>query len=194
MNGAYIEPLSREMYVSVCVVRRVSVVDRPTNSSAGRSRGHTAGCSRARGGGHGGAAHRRRAADDSDSEDEASFQSYDDPDDSESPVPPFEPSSTPGFKLPGFYARGSLATAYSFFKLFFTDNMINSIVDHTNCYAQEKTFSGLGSSYTFSDGSCQDVTANEIRRFIAIFIHFGVVHVRGNVQKKWSMKTLSHGL
>ena len=58
------------MYVSVCVIRWVGVVDRPTNSGAGRSRGH--------------------AADDSDSEDEASFQSYDDHDDGESPVPPFE--------------------------------------------------------------------------------------------------------
>ena len=146
------------MYVSVCVVRRVRAVDRPANSGAGRS---------TRGGGHGGAAGRHRAADDSDSEDEASFHSYDDPHDSESPVPPFQPSSTPGFKLPGYYTRGSLATAYSFFKLFFTDNMINSIVDHTNSYAQEKTFSSLCSSYTFSDGSWQDVTATEIRRFIA---------------------------
>ena len=48
--------------------------------------------------------------------------------------------------------------------------MINSIVDHTNSYAQEKPFRGLGSSYTFSDRSWQDVTANEIRRFIAILI------------------------
>ena len=31
--------------------------------------------------------------------------------------------------------------------------MINSVVDHTNSYAQEKLFSGLGSSYTISDGS-----------------------------------------
>ena len=46
-------------------------------------------------------------------------------------------------KLPEYYTRGSLATAYSFFKLLFPDNMINSIVDHTNSYAQEKIFSGL---------------------------------------------------
>ena len=72
--------------------------------------------------------------------------------------------------------------------------MINSIVDHTNSYAQEKPFSGLGSSYTFSDGSLQHVTANEIRKFIAILIHFGVVHVRGDVQKNWSKKTLFYGL
>ena len=131
------------MYVSVCVVLTVCVVDQPANSGAGHSRGHAAGRSRARGGGHGGVAGRRRAAEDSDSEDEASFQSYDDPEDGESPVPPFTPFGTPGFKLPEYYTRGSLATAYSFFKLLFPDNMINSIVDHTNSCAQEKIFSGL---------------------------------------------------
>ena len=46
MNRAYIEPLSSEMYVSVCVVRRVRVVDRPANSGAGRSSGRAAGRSR----------------------------------------------------------------------------------------------------------------------------------------------------
>jgi len=38
------------------------------------------------------------------------------------------------------------------------------------------------------------VTADEIRRFIALLIYFGVVHVRGEVQKKSSKKTLYHGL
>ena len=167
MNGAYIEPLSSEMYVSVCVVHRVRVVDRPANSGAGRSRGYAAGCSRARGGGHADAAGRRRAADDSDSEDEASFQTYDDADDGESPVPPCKPSGTPGFQLPGYYAERSLCHSLFFFYTFFSDSMINSIVDHTNSYAQEKIFRGLSSSYTLSDGSWQDVTADEIRRFIA---------------------------
>ena len=178
----------------LCVDRRVRVVDPPANSGAGRSRGRAAGRSRARGRGYSGAAGRRRAADGSDSTDEASFQSYDDTDDGESPVPPFNPSGAPGFQLPGHYTRGSLTTAYSFFKLFFNDSMISSIVDHTNSYAQEKIFSGLGSSYTLSDGSWQDVTADEIRRFIALLIHFGIVHVRGDAQKNWSTKSLYHGL
>ena len=194
MNGAYIEPLSSEMYVSVCVVRRVCVVDPPANSIACQSSGRAAGRSRARGGGHGGTAGQRRAADDSDSEHEASFQSYNDLYHGQNPVPPFVPSGTLGFQLPGHYTRGSLATTYSFFKLFFTDSIINSIVDHTNSCAQEKILSGLGSSYTLSDDSWQDVSANEIRRFIAILIHSGIVHVRGDVQKKWSTKTLYHGL
>ena len=72
--------------------------------------------------------------------------------------------------------------------------MINSIVNHTNSYAREKIFGGLGSSYTISNGSWQDVTADEIRRFIALLIHFCIVRVQGDVQKNWSTKTLYHGL
>ena len=104
----------------MCVGRRVRVVDLPANSGAGRSRGRAAGRSRARGRGYSGAAGRRRAADGSDSTDEASFQSYDDTDDGDSPAPPFNPSHAPGFQLPGDYTRGYLTTAYSFFKLFFS--------------------------------------------------------------------------
>ena len=72
--------------------------------------------------------------------------------------------------------------------------MINNIVNHTNSYALEKIGDGLGSSYSLTDGSWKDVTADEIRRFIALLIHFGIVHVRGDVQKNWSTKTLYHGL
>ena len=72
--------------------------------------------------------------------------------------------------------------------------MINNIVNHTNSYALENIFGGQGSSYASSDGSWKDVTADEIRRFTALLIHFGVVHVRGDVQKNWSMKSLYHGL
>ena len=89
------------------------VVDPPAYSVAGRSRGCT--------------------ADDSASEDEARFQSYDDTDDGEVPVPPFNPSGTSCFQIPGHYTRGSLTTA------FFPDSMAN------NC-AHEKFFSGIHSS------------------------------------------------
>ena len=69
--------------------------------------------------------------------------------------------------------------------------MINSVVEYTNSYAQERIFSGLGSSYTLSDGSWHDVTADEIRRFIALLIHLSVVHVRCDVQKNWSTRPSS---
>ena len=38
------------------------------------------------------------------------------------------------------------------------------------------------------------MTTDEIKRFIALLIYFGVVHVRGDVAKNWSTKTLYHGL
>ena len=116
------------MYVSVCVVRRVRVVDPPAKSIACQSSRRAAGRSRARGGGHGGTAGQRHAADDSDSEHEPSFQSYNDPYDGQNPVPPFVPSETLGFQLAGHYTRGSLATTYSFFKLFFTDSIIVQLI------------------------------------------------------------------
>ena len=38
------------------------------------------------------------------------------------------------------------------------------------------------------------MTADEIRRFIASLINFGVVHIRGDVKKNWSTKIPYHGL
>ena len=72
--------------------------------------------------------------------------------------------------------------------------LINNIVRHTNSYGEGKLDAGQGASYSKSDGTLNNVTANEIRRFIALLIHFGVVHVKGDVQKNWSTKTLYHGL
>ena len=106
------------MYVYVCVARRVRVADPPTNRGAGRNRSRAAGRSGARGRGGGGASGRRGAAGRGDSEDEAPFQSYGDPDNDESPIPP-SVSRVTGFQLPGHFTRGSLATANSFFKHFF---------------------------------------------------------------------------
>ena len=111
MNDANIEPLSSEKYVSVCVRHKVRVVYPPANSGAGSRR--------ARGGGYSGAAGQYCAADGSDSVDEASFQSYDDTDDGNSPAPPFNLSHAPSFRLHGHYTRGSLTTAYSFLNFFF---------------------------------------------------------------------------
>ena len=85
----------------------IKIADPPANSGAGHSRA----C--------GGPAGQRRAPDGSDSVDEASFQSYDDTDDGDSPAPPLIPSHAPGFQLPGHYTRGSLTTAYSFLNFFF---------------------------------------------------------------------------
>ena len=195
------------MYVYVCVGRIAHAADQLTNCGAGRSRGSAAGRPRGRGRGRTGAAagrsrggaaaggSRGRAAagpSRGGANDEAPFLSYGD-DDVPNVLPQFD-SRDVGFRFPGYLTRGSLREAKDFFELFLDDSILNSIVTHTNSYAQEKIFSGQGSSYTKSDGSWQDVTADEIRRFIALLIHFGVVHVRGDVQKNWSTKSLYHGL
>ena len=151
--------LSTEMYVYVCVARIACAADQPTNRGAGCSRGRTgAAAGRSRGGAAAG-----RSSGGAD--DEAPFLSYGD-EDVPNVLPRFD-SSKVGFHFPGYLTRGSLEGAKDFFKLFFDDSIVNSVVTHTNSYAQEKVFSGQGSSYTQSDGSWQDVTANEIRRFIA---------------------------
>ena len=192
--------LSTERYVYVCVGRIACAADQPTNRGAGRSKGRAAGRSRGRAAGRprgrgrgvsgrsrGAAAGRSRGADD-----EPPFLSYTDVD-VPNVLPRFD-SRDVGFRFPGYITRGSLREAKDFFDLFFDDSIVDSIVSHTNSYAQEKVFSGRVSSYTQSDGSWQDVTRDEIRRLIALLIHFGVVHVRGDVQKNWSAKTLYHGL
>ena len=107
------------MYLSVCVVRRVRVVDRPPNSGAGRSRSRAAGCIRACGGGHSAAAGRCGAADDSDSEDEASFQNYDDPDDGQSPVPPLHSIWHTWLSTPWTQRKGLPRNGLIFFFYFF---------------------------------------------------------------------------
>ena len=164
------------MYFNVCVARTVCVVNQPTNCGAGRGRGRAAGRRRGRGRGHGGAAGQCQGAGRGNLEDEAPYLSYDDPD-IPNPLPPFVPGRDVGFQLSGHHLRNTMTRAIDFFDLFFTDKMIGDIVSHTNSYAQEKVFSGEGSSYTQSDGSWKDVTADEIKRFIALLIHFGVVHV-----------------
>ena len=169
----------------LCVARIACAADRPTNRGAGRSRGRATHRRRGRGGAAAGPVRE-------DSDHEAPFLSYDD-DDVSNVLPSFD-SSCVGFQLPGHYTRGSLTKAINFFDMFFTDNMLSEIVSHTNSYAQEKICFEVVSSYTKSDGSWKDVTADEIKRFIALLIHFGVVHVQGDVQRNWSTKTLYHGL
>ena len=181
--------LSTEMCVYVCVARIACAADQPTNRDAGRSRGRAAGRSRGRAAGRGAAA---AGPGRDDADDEAPSLSYDD-DDVSNDLPSFD-SSNVGFQLPGHFIRGSLTKAINFFDLFFDKQIVSEIVKHTNSYAQEKIFLGQVSSYTQSDGSWKDVTADEIKRFIALLIHFGVVHVRGDVQRNWSTKTLYHGL
>ena len=142
---------------------------------------------RARGSARRGSTHVRAAPD------VGQFKSYDDPDVGNA-IPPFAPSQPVGYHFGQPLLRNTMTKAVEFFSLFLTAEMISSIVTHTNSYANEHIFSDTHQSYASPDGSWQDVTADEIKRLIAILIYFGLVKVVGDVDKYWSKKTLYHGL
>ena len=131
---------------------------------------------------------------------EQHFLSYDDPDVG-NPLPgftppPFTPSREPGVHLEGPNLRNRMGRALDFFKLFFTDELVGNIVQHTNTYA----YIQLGDEnsqllcHGQSDGSWRDTTPGEILRLVALLIYFGLVKVVGDASKYWSTATLYNGL
>ena len=65
--------------------------------------------------------------------------------------------------------------------LFFTVGLIDSIVNHIN-------------SYAYAHISWQEVTADDIKKMIALLIYLGLVRVGHSVEWYWSTATLFHGL
>ena len=51
------------------------------------------------------------------------------------PTPPFRPARPPGIQFEQPLPRGRMHTAVEFFKLFFTEELVNNIVKHTSSYA-----------------------------------------------------------
>ena len=118
-------------------------------------------------------------------------ETYDDRDQGNPPMP-FKPTRPIGVHFGQRLLRNSMTTAVEFFNLFFTVELINSIVTHTNSYAYEHVITHQ--SYAKSDGSRQEVTGDEIKRLIAILIYFGIVRVSDTVDNYWSTRTPYHGL
>ena len=87
-----------------------------------------------------------------------------------------------------------MTRAVEFFHLFFTLEMINQIVDHTNSYAFERIIEQSHRCHAQKDGSWQKVTSDEIKKLIALLIYFGLVRVGSSVDRYWSIKSLYHGL
>jgi len=86
------------------------------------------------------------------------------------PIPRSKPSRPPGLHFGNPLLRGTMETAVEFFKLFFTAQMVNEIVDHTNSYDVEYITEGPHRTYAQPDGSWKDTTADEIYRLIALLI------------------------
>ena len=120
-------------------------------------------------------------------------ESYDDADEG-NPQLPFTPTRPAGVHFGRPLLRNAMTRAVDFFNLFFTVELVNNIVNHTNSYAYEQAMAGSHQSYTKNDGSWQEVTSDEIRRLIALLIYFGLIRVSHTVDNYWSIKSLYNGL
>ena len=181
---------------SRCSLRAKRVPASRGTSGVRGARGSRAGALVARGSarGHGGHRAMTRAPPHS----ENTYKSYDDEDEGNPqdkfPPPPFTPEHPPGIQFEQPLLRGKMHTAVEFFKLFFTDELVNKIVEHTNSYAVQHITEGSHRTYAQADGSWKDTTPDEIHRLLALLIYFGLVKVGMSVDRYWSTKTLYHDL
>ena len=101
---------------------------------------------------------------------------------------PFQPSKPAGLDLPDNFVPQQ---EIDFFKLFFSDDVIETIVEHTNTYADmyilRKPYYGA------PDGSWDPVTPAEIKKFIAFILYMGLVRV-SNYEDYWRTFSLYNGL
>ncbi|XP_028407178.1 piggyBac transposable element-derived protein 4-like [Dendronephthya gigantea] len=118
-------------------------------------------------------------------------EGFDDPD-SRNVLPAFAPHRPVGIQLEQAFTRG-MHREIEFFRLFFTREMLQEVVTHTNSYAHIKT-AQKPSSYTNKEGVWTPTNLEEIERLIAFLVYAGLVKVDGDIENYWSIKTLYHGL
>ena len=87
----------------------------------------------------------------------------------------------------------SMNCELEFFWLFFTKEMLQDVVAHTNIYAHIQ-ITKTSSSYTNKEGAWMSTNLEEIERLIAFLVHVGLVKVDSDIENYWSVKTLYHGL
>ena len=81
-----------------------------------------------------------------------------------------------------------------FFWLFFTKEMLQEVVAHTNTYARHIQITQKSSLYTNKEGSWTSTNLEEIERLIAFLVYAGLVKVESEIENYWSVKTVYHGL
>ena len=84
-----------------------------------------------------------------------------------------------------------MVRAIDFFKLFFTDILMEQICLHTNSYGWMKIVDKP--YYGDNAGAWKETSEEEIALLIAIILYFGVVNV-SSFHRYWSTKALYHGL
>jgi len=65
--------------------------------------------------------------------------------------------------------------------------------DASHSYAYEHIMKGSHQSYTQPDASWLEITSKEIKKLIALLLHFGFIKVGGSVDRNCSTETLRHG-
>ncbi|CAB4034244.1 Hypothetical predicted protein, partial [Paramuricea clavata] len=101
-------------------------------------------------------------------------------------LPPFTPSRPTGIHVENHLEDG-MTTELDFFNLFFTKDMIDSIVTHTNACAYIKLAEGGYLSYANGQGAWDETNAEEIRCFIALLIYFGLNQCKSLYQPTQNM-------
>lgn len=137
----------------------------PALRPVAHSRAHGGGCGGARGGG----GNRRHGVNADPDPGNVSYKSYPDVGNN---LPAFTPSHQVGTHFGQCPLHNNMTKAVDFVNLFITVDMINTICRNTNSYANEHIFEGTHQTYPKSDGSWEDVTPDEIKKFIALLIYF----------------------
>ena len=117
-----------------------------------------------------------------------SMKSYDDDHNNGNKIPEFQPEREPGLHL---LKSSKLVKELDFFQLFFTDEILEAIVKHTNTYAWLNITKKP--SYASEEGCWTETTFPEMKRFIALLVYQGIVKVP-RYEQYWSTKTLYHAL
>ena len=100
----------------------------------------------------------------------------------------FEPNRAEGLHLPdGFVPENEI----DFFNLFFSEDVVESLVSFTNAYAWMHILSRP--SHALPDGSWKEISSQEMRNFFALLLYFGLIRIP-EVDKYWSTRTLYHRL
>ena len=101
---------------------------------------------------------------------------------------PFQPKRPPGLHLPtGFQPTCEL----DFFELFFSSDVIDSLVAFTNIYANMHILQRP--SLAKADGSWESAAKQEMSCFLALILSFGIVRI-ADVETYWSSESFFNGL
>ena len=94
------------------------------------------------------------------------YKTWEEEDDHVPPVFKFEPQREAGFHFPEDFAP---VCELDFFELFFSDEVIQTIADHTNDYADMHILGKL--AYAQPDGSWHPTSSEEIRKFVGFLLY-----------------------